>query len=82
MVLVAQAVPAQGVAEPHDGIGPTCKWLIGVLGGVIALMAQHIVRQHLAERAILREWIKSMQDSKSLLDLVGEVNKSKPTGGP
>jgi hypothetical protein len=60
----------------------SCKWIIGGMAVAIVGMAGYIVKQHIAERAILREWINSMRESKSLLDLVGEVNKNRPpTGG-
>lgn len=65
----------------QDGLDPACKYIIGGLALAVLGMAGYIVKQHVAERVILRDWIKSMQESKSLLDLVGEVNKNKPTGG-
>jgi hypothetical protein len=81
--LVAQsAQPVQAVARDADGLDPVCKYIIGGMALAILGLCGYIVKQHLAERAILRDWIKSMQDSKSLLELVGEVNRTKQTGGP
>jgi Na+/H+-translocating membrane pyrophosphatase len=74
------AQPAQDVAA-HGGLDPVCKYIVGGLALAVLGMAAYIVKQHVAERAILRDWIRSMQDSKSLLDLVGEVNRNKPAGG-
>jgi hypothetical protein len=59
----------------------TCWKVVGGLVLAIMAMAGYIVKQHLAERAILKDWIQSMRDSKSMLDLVGGVNRGRPPGG-
>jgi hypothetical protein len=62
-------------------VDATCWKIIGGLVLAIMALAGYIVKQHLAERAILKDWIQSMRDSKSMLDLVGAANREKPSGG-
>ncbi|MGH8895489.1 MAG: hypothetical protein ACRDZ4_00355 [Egibacteraceae bacterium] len=60
----------------------TCMYIIGGMAVAVVGMAGYIVRLHLARVADLRDWIKSMQEYRELLGLVGEVNRNKPpTGG-
>ena len=44
-----------------------CHWAMGAMGLAIAAMAAYIVKQHLAERAILKSWLESLQSQVKLL---------------
>ncbi len=45
-----------------------CKWLLGGCGIAFVAMGGYIVKQHLEERKLLKEWLKSIQTGKSFLE--------------
>jgi len=61
---------------------PGCKWLTGVLIGIILGMASYIAKQHQSEKSTLRAWLKSLQDQMNMANLVEtESDPKNPKGG-
>ena len=45
-----------------------CKWIIGILVAANAAQFAVIIRQHLAERKLLKAWLNSVQHHSSALE--------------
>ena len=77
LTVLAVTQAAQGIAP--QGMDPYCKYLIGGMALAVLGMAGYIAKQQIAHRADLREWIKSLQDTHSLLGLVEDRTTPPPS---
>lgn len=58
-----------------------CQWIIGGLVVAILGLAGYVKHLHASKDRILLEWIKSLRDQDSLLNLVDDANPGAPKGG-